>query len=769
VSQPEASRSTLFRLGGVLLAAALGAFPLAALPEPQAPPALGEKPHYRVPKATSAIKIDGVIEEAAWENALAFALPYEIDPGENTPAPVSTTAYLTYDEKHLYAAFRADDPDPSAIRAHITDRDTPFRDDFVGFMIDTFNDERSGFEFFVNPLGVQMDLSRTETGDEEEDEAWDTIWSSAGRIDERGYTVEIAIPYSSLRFQRTEGEQTWGIMPFRAYPRSLRHQLAAAPLDPNNSCFLCQVPKVTGFAGATPGRNLEIDPTVTARRTDASQDFPDSALEQGDYETDPGFTARWGMTPNLILSGAVNPDFSQVEADVAQLDVNTQFALFFPEKRPFFLEGADFFGTPYSIVHTRTVADPSWGAKLTGKEGRNGIGFFVTEDETTNFLLPGPQSSRSESLEGFHTTDVAFRYRRDLGASSTLGAVATHRQGGAYRSDVAGVDGLWRPLPGDTVTAQWLQSRTAYGNELGDRLEIAPDERDIDGSALRLGYDHGSRHWNWYARYEDIDPGFRADLGFMPRVGYSMMLGGLEHTWRAEDYGSKWYTSLSWGGDWDQTEGSNGTLLEREFETWVQLNGPLQSFYMIDTGWRDRFWNGVLFDERFTHFTFEMRPTGSLHLGLEATVADTIDFAHTRPGDLLRLNPSFDWNIGRNLALGFDHDLQRVDVDGGELLEVNLSQFRAVYQLNIRTFFRAVLQYTDIAYNEELYTAEEVPSEDEHLFSQLLFSYKLNPQTVFFLGYSDNQLGGEIEEGRFVELTRADRTFFMKIGYAWVL
>ncbi len=767
MSQP----TTLGFRAAFLLTITLGvSSQLTAWQDPKEPPPLGQKPNYRVPRATSAVTVDGVIEEEAWQNALAFELGVEIDPGQNTPAPVSTIAYLTYDDTHLYAAFRADDPDPAAIRAHVTDRDTPYRDDFVGFMLDTYNDERRGFEFFVNPLGVQMDLARTETADEEEDAAWDAIWRSAGRIDERGYTVEIAIPYSSLRFQRTEGEQTWGFLPFRSYPRSLRHQLAAAPLDPDNSCFFCQVPKVTGFAGATPGRNLEIDPTVTARRTDASPDFPDRGIEAGDTETDPGFTIRWGMTPNLIFSGAVNPDFSQVEADVAQLDVNTQFALFFPEKRPFFLEGADFFGTPFSAVHTRTVADPSWGFKLTGKEGRNGIGLFVAEDETSNFLLPGSQSSRSESLQGFHTTDAVFRYRRDLGASATLGTVATHRQGGAYRSDLFGVDGLWRPRSGDTVTAQWLQSRTGYGHEIGERLGIDPGERDLDGSALRLAYNHGSRHWTWYSRYEDIDPGFRADLGFMPRVGYSLLLGGLERTWHAEDRGgSRWYTSINWGGDWDQTEGVDGRLLEREFETWVNLRGPLQSFYQIGTGWRDRTWKGVTFDERFTHLYFEMRPTGGLYLEMTATVGDTIDFAHTRAGDLLRLRPEVSWNIGRNVSLGVDHDLQRVEVDGDELLEVNLSQLRAVYQLNIRTFFRAVLQYTDLTFNQELYTAEEVPSEDEQLFSQLLFSYKLNPQTVFFLGYSDNQLGGEIEEGRFVELTRANRTFFMKVGYALVL
>jgi hypothetical protein len=741
----------------------------AALTQAQAPPVEEKKPqreklHLRIPRATSEIRIDGVLDEPAWEQALKMEVNVEMDPGRNVAAPVTTLAYLTYDDRRLYAAFRANDPNPAAIRANLADRDTAFRDDFVGLIFDTFNDERRGYELFVNPLGVQMDLALDETQDEEEDPAWDAIWDSAGRIDDQGYVVEMAVPFSSLRFQRSAGEQTWGLVPFRSYPRSLRHQITAVPLAPDDDCILCQMPKVTGFAGVTPGRNVEIDPTATARRTDVRQDFPAGPLAAGDAEADLGLTARWGITPNLTLSGAVNPDFSQVEADVVQLDVSTQFALFFPEKRPFFLEGADFFDTPFDVVHTRTVADPAWGVKLTGKEGGNGLGFFVAQDEVTNLLLPSSQFSRNASLD-LRTTDAALRYRRDLGDFSTLGAVVTHREGGDYLNSVCGIDGRWRPTPSDVVDVQVLGSRTEYPQGFAE-LDL-PQGR-LDGSALRAGYNHSSRHWDWYAHYEDIDPEFRADLGFMPQVGFTLLLAGLEHTWWSDERES-WYTNVSVGGDWDLTEDADGTILEREFETWAELRGPLQSFYRITTGWRDRFWNGVTFDERFTHFNFEMRPTGALNVYFNATVGDTIDFAHTRAGDLLRLRPGLGYNFGRRLRLELDHDLQRVDVDGGELLAVNITQMKAVYQLNIRSFFRAILQYTDLSFDPDLYTASEVDPDSEHLFSQLLFAYKLNPQTVLFLGYSDNQLGGELADGSVVDLTRSDRTLFFKVGYAVVM
>ncbi len=722
-----------------------------------------KKIHYRIPRADAPIRIDGVLDEEVWSRGLVLDVNNEIDPGKNIPSPVTTVAYLTYDDDHLYVAFRADDPEPQAIRAHLADRDTPFQDDWVGIMVDTFNDERNGYEFFVNPLGVQMDLTLNEVSSEdEEDAAWDAIWNSAGKIDDRGYVVEISIPFSSLRFQRAEGEQTWGLTPFRSYPRSRRHQIMGIAVDPDDNCLLCQVPKITGFAGATPGRNLEFDPTLTASRTDVRQSFPDGSLEDGDPEADLGLTARWGITPNLTFSGAVNPDFSQVEADAAQLDVNTQFALFFPEKRPFFLEGSDYFDTYLNVVHTRTVADPAWGAKLTGKEGRNGIGVFVAEDDVTNLLLPGSQRSRTAALN-LPTTDAVVRYRRDLGDTSDVGMVVTHREGEGYRNSVYGADGLWRPTSTDRVRVQVLESQTEYPGAFAEANDLPVGS--FDGRAIVAGYSHDSRNWNWYGRYDDIDPGFRADLGFLPQVGYSMKLAGMERRWWGDT--DDWYTRIFAGIDWNRSEEPDGTVLEDELETWAGVAGPRQSFYFIDLGQRERTWNGVSFDEQFVYAEFEIRPTGSLSLHIGASVGDTIDFAHTRPADKIELTPNVTWKVGRRLELGLDHVFQRLDVEGGRLLEANLTQLRTVYQLNIRTFVRAILQYEDLTQNPELFD-DPVSENEKQLFTQLLFSYKLNPQTVLFVGYSDNAFGTTLEE-RTIGLTRSDRTLFFKVGYALVL
>jgi uncharacterized protein DUF5916/cellulose/xylan binding protein with CBM9 domain len=733
------------------------ASPLAAR-QPQeggAAPPRSQRPAYKVERASSPITVDGVLDDAAWEQAAVVELKYETRPKENLPPDVQTEALLTYDQDHLYVGFRAHDPEPSAIRAHLLDRDKAFSDDFVGIVLDTFNDERRAFEFFVNPLGVQMDMFMDDVSGNEDD-TWDAIWISAGKINATGYAVEIAIPWSSLRFPRTEGDQTWGFDALRFYPRSQRARISSHPLDRNVSCYLCQESKMTGFSGVTPGKNIELTPTATASRTDRRDDFPQGSLEEGDVESDLGLTAKWGITPNLTLNAALNPDFSQVEADAAQLDVNNQFALFFPEKRPFFLEGADFFSTPFQAVFTRNVADPAWGVKLTGKEGKHAVGVFAARDDLTNLLFPGSNGSSATSLD-METDDAVLRYRRDLGKSSAVGVLFTGREGDGYSNHVAGIDGRYRMNDADVFRGQFLRSRTAYpGGVVADFGQPSGTRQD---HAYWLSFEHNARNWYANARYEDVGRDFRADMGFMPRVDYKFSLAGLGHVWQGDWHG---YTRANLGGDWDRREDQAGQLLEEEWETWLDVNGPLQSFLSIDVGVRDRFFNGVTFDEKFSNTFFEIQPTGDLYLSLETRLSDEIDFVNTQAGDILHLEPTVRYNLGLHLRTVLTHIYEKLDVKGGTLYTANLSQLSTVYQFNVRTFLRAILQYTDIDRAPALYL-EDVDEHTEQLFSQLLFSYKLNPQTVLFVGYSDSSFGDQR-----IDLTRTDRTLFLKLGYAWV-
>lgn len=348
------------------------------------------------------------------EKAQPIDLPYEYFPGENVSPPVRTECFVTYDDRNLYVGFNAFDPAPEKIRAHLADRDqirTMKQDDTVGFLLDTFNDQRRAYYFLVNPLGVQGDAISTMT---DEDWAWDMIWESAGRITAEGYTVEIAVPFHQFRFPRSSAELTFGFAAARTWPRNVRHEIQSFYLDFGDACWMCQFNKISGFELISPGHNVEVNPTLTSSRTDVREEFPEGGLGKGAIEVEPGLTARWGMTPNVAASGTINPDFSQVESDAAQLEVNERFALFFPEKRPFFLEGEDYYRTPNQAVFTRTVANPAWGTKLTGKIGDNTFGAFVTRDRINNLVIPSNQFSDYESIEQ-EVTGSVFRYRRDLG------------------------------------------------------------------------------------------------------------------------------------------------------------------------------------------------------------------------------------------------------------------------------------------------------------------------------------------------------------------
>ncbi len=717
------------------------------------------EPH-RVPATSLPIKIDGAIDEEAWRGALVVQLDVETEPGENVPAPVATECLLTYGKNALYVAFRAHDPEPEKIRARLADRDAATSDDFVGVVLDTFNDERRAVEFFVNPRGVQMDRTWDDVNGNE-DASWDAIWSSAGRVTGSGYEVEMAIPFSSLRFPRAPGPQTWGLDALRYYPRSFRHRLSNNPKDRAVECYLCQLEKISGFDGASPGRNVEIDPTLTAGRGDVREDFPDGPIVDGEEDVELGVTARWGINPNLTLSAAVNPDFSQVEADVAQLDVNEQFALFSPERRPFFLEDADIFDTQQPVVFTRNVADPAWGIKLTGKEGKNAHGVFVARDELTNLLFPGSQGSDSGSFD-FETTAAALRYRRDIGKSSAIGAIATHRDGGGYSNSVLGVDGLLRFTDADSVRVQVLSSTTEYPAAVAEAF--GQPSGSFDDHSVALAYDHIGRDWEVNLQYRDIGDGFRADMGFMPRVDFSILVGGFERNWYGEEGDS--FSELSFGFQWDRLEEhKGGELLEEEWEIYFDAAGPKQSYLFLGAGTKDRVFDGLLFDDEvFFDLYFEFQPTAELFFTLSGRIADDIDFFNVQPGEELFIAPELRYDFGEHLRLSLSHALSRLDVDGGRLFEANLTQSRLEYQINLRTFVRAIVQYTDVERDPDLYPGAGVDAESENLFTQLLFSYKVNPRTVLFLGYSDDSFGSQ-DYG----LTRENRAFFFKIGYAWVL
>lgn len=746
-------RRSLSAVAGCLLLA--GFVPCGAIEEPDSAQRTSERRRYSALRTTAPVQVDGVLDEAAWAGAPTFELAYETRPGENVPPPVRSEGWVAFDDRNFYFAFKAYDPEPEKIRARFTDRDRAYQDDFIGLVLDTFNDERRAFEFFVNPLGVQMDLIQDDvTGTE--DESWDTLWDSAGRLTPEGYVVEAAIPLSSLRFP--EGISTWGIGAVRIHPRDKRRNLGDHPIERGRNCYLCQESKLDGLEGIRPGRNFELDPTFTAGRTDRREPFPQGPFVKVDDPTDFGLTARWGVTPDLTLLGTVNPDFSQVEADAAQLDVNNQFALFYSEKRPFFLEGADYFSTQVNAVYTRNIADPAWGAKLIGKPGKNAVGLIVAGDRTTNLLLPGSEGSELAALEQENTATVA-RYRRDILGTSTIGVLYAGREGDGYHNRLLGMDSSIRIGDRHRLKIEAMASRTIYPEEFAAAHDQPSGE--IDGHAIELAYDYTSENWFGYFRGSDYAQDFRADLGFEPQVDYRKGVLGLERIWNGD--GARWYDQMRIGGDYDEAYDQSGSLLEREIEFWWQANGPRQSFLNLSPGRRTKLYQGREFDQTYLNLYGEAHLTGSFYFYVEGTVGDEIDFVHARPAEGVTVSPGVRFDLGRHLRLTVDDRYQALDVDGERLFTAQIVELRATYQFNLRTFVRLVSQYVDIHRRPELYV-EAVESQSRELFNQLLFSYKLNPQTVLFAGYSDTAFSAPS-----VDLTRASRTLFLKLGYAWRL
>ena len=748
----------LLRVVWLSVAGLAAAGPLRAQTSAEPRPSLPPPAPYRIEVAQDEIVLDGRMDEAAWRDAARISLDYEWFPGNNVRPPVETDCRMTYNADNLFIACHAIDPHPERIRAHYADRDDLDRvpqDDHILILIDPFNDERRGFQFRVNAVGVQMDALFA-TAEGIEDFSWDAIWSSTGRITEDGYVVEIRLPFRSLRFPERKGEQTWGVLLERSWPRSSRHRMQSAPRNFANACLLCETNKVTGFTGITPGSNVELYPTLTSRRTDIRSPFPAGPLESGDVEVEPGLDVRWGVTSNLSLNATANPDFSQVEADVAQLDVNTRFALFFPERRPFFLEGADFFATPVQAVFTRTVADPTGGLKVSGKVGRAGIGVFAAHDRVTNLLFPANQGTADTSLS-LNTVSTAVRYRHDIGRASYVGLLYTGRESSeAYHNRVGGADAFFQIGESHSVRVQALGSTSEYPSDVAQAF--AQPLGSFGGVALRSSYQYATRDWFGAVNLAELSPDFRADAGFEPRVDFREVDAALTRTIFGQP--GQPFTQLQFGAvgtvdtdhDWQLTDFTAGLNA-----FWL---GPAQTSVLLEGFQNRERLDGVDHDLTNGRVTIQSQPTGSARVGLVVRFGQELDVANNRTAATLALAPTARLYLGRKLNLNMQHDFQRLSAEGTRIFTVHLLQTRLLYHLNLRTFVRAIVQYEHVNRNPLAY-GFPVDESSSSLFTQLLISYKLNPQTVAFVGYSDSHLGTAT-----TDLTRADRTFFVKLGYA---
>ena len=713
----------------------------------QATPAV--TPHD-IPRLPEGIVIDGQLDDAAWAAAAEYALAYEIEPGDNIAAPVTTSARIGYTSDALYVSFKAMDPRPGDIRAHLRDRDAAYRDDFIGIMVDTFDDQRRAYEFFVNPYGVQMDLINDQASGNEDD-SWDGLWTSAGRKTDAGYEVEMRIPFATLRFRDGEQAKRWALSLFRSYPRSVRHQFANNKVSRDSNCLICTFEKFEGMAGVKPGRNLEVVPTITVARPEFRDHAGDQWHNDG-IQIEPGVDVSWAPSPNMTLNGTINPDFSQVETDQAQLNLNDSFALFFPEKRPFFLEGADYFNTQFDVLYTRQISDPSWGLRVTGRAGDGAYGAFVAQDTTTLLLVPGVLGSGFRQLDQSANVAVA-RYRYNVDEHTTLGVIGTFRQGDEYANDVVGIDGRWQK-GAHTVTAQVLRSESEYPLTLGF-ADASPS-----GTAKRAGYDFSNRAWYFGVSHMAVDPGFRADLGFIGQVGYDKSLVGGAHTWYGKP-GEK-ITRINLYSDWDITHRFDGQLLERELEARVNIQGPLQSSVTLSGLTRVRFWNNRMFDENNVGLNANLTLHSGIRFGGGIGAGQRVDLRESREGRYLAINAFGQLDLGEGVEVIPSLNWSRLKRDGGTAYTALVFDTRLSWQLDPRQRLRLTLQGSHIERDLALYSAP-VNKGGRDWGGQALYSYKVNPHTAFYGGLSY----GAFRDDDHPDMFGNSRGVFLKYSYGW--
>ena len=711
----------------------------------------------RITRAAGPIAIDGDLSDEGWKGAARVEKWYEINPGDNTEPAVANLALLVYDDRFFYAGFEFSDPDPGSIRAPLGDRDNvPGFTDYGGVILDTRNDGHSAMMMLVNPRGIQYDAINDDSSGE--DSSPDFFWNSRARITERGWTLEIQIPFSTLRYKSAD-PQTWGILLYRNRPRDFRYQIFSAKLPRGGNCFICRANTLVGLDHLPSGGHIIAAPYFNASEAAHPGSGLGSPLEREPVDPDVGIDVKWTPNADNVVDFTANPDFSQVESDTAQISANERFALFFPEKRPFFLEGVDLLSTPLQAVYTRTITAPSWGGRLTGKAGGVRFTALVTEDEGGgSAIVPGAVSSAFAPQASASTVLVA-RAKRDIGLSY-VSVLVTDREGrdGSGHNRVVGPDFQWRPSGTDSIKGQWLWSDT--------RTPVRPDlaaswtGQRLASHAAALEWGHNTTHLDWFTFYRNLGEQFRADTGFVPQVGYQHIYGGTGWTVRPKNFLSR----LRLFGSADRQIDRDHALIARNVELGAGMDTKLSGFMQfryIDDRVRT---GGVDMNTRARRFGYIVRLSPSrriAEIGFDGRAGEEIDFANARSGSGAVVNLSVRLSLTNGLEMSLVQNQQWLNADGGRVFTARVSRLRGVYTFTPRTFVRVIVQYVSTDRDPSLYVFS-VPARSAGFQASALVAYKLNWQSVLFAGFGDDR---ELSERN--QLEASNRQFFVKVSYAF--
>lgn len=742
------------------------------------------------------IRVDGRLDDAAWEGAALLHSFTQYDPVEGVAASQKTEILVLVDGDAIYFGVRAFDDDPQGIRASLSERDGFERsDDYIRFVLDTFDDQRRAYVFSVNPLGVQGDGIWNEGGGGGRmhmgppiDSNPDFLWESAGVRADWGYGVEVRIPLKSLRFPESD-EQSWGLQVVRKISRN-GYEESWAPISNNIANQLTQAGKLTELKNLSAGLFMEINPVLTGKRVGA-YDEEVSAYQTEKAEGDFGLNLTYGLTSNLTLDATYNPDFSQIEADAGQISVNERFALFFPEKRPFFLEGTEIFNLPKQLVYTRSIANPVGGAKLTGKSGAWSIGYLGAMDESFDAGVD-------------NTLANIVRVRRDMGASSTLGMVYTDRTRHTDEYNrVGGVDARLVLAQRYTLTFMGATS-----------VEAAPGLDRSAGSLWSARMERAGRAMSFNAEIEDSDHDFNAGSGFLRRTGDTQLSSSL----RLNRYGKqgslveRWGPSLELQGYWDhddfwaargmneaQAQINTSVSFRGNVSVWatVQRNffefapDEYQGFFTRDAQGGleeyspDQSVFNALYGVSFNLFvnTFE-RVRGNMRYGWNQTPIFNsgvgMESGLSRSGNL-------SLNIYATRSLQGELGVRQTTItrtrDGSEYSSAIIPRVKTQYQFSRALFVRGIFEFStqnrdaplDASTGQPLtYCAEGVCEQltrtDAHDFHlEGLVGYEPSPGTVVYLGYSRQMQDLDPQDFRWGDLQATADGFFVKVSYRFRL
>lgn len=686
------------------------------------------------------------------------------EPIDGAAATQRTEVYVGYDQRNLYAVFLAFDSNPELIRANLASREDIVGDDSVEITIDTFNDQRTAYTFRVTPLGMQWDARWTEGFSNRAgfDTTWEAVWDSDGEVTDKGYMVSIAVPLRGLRFP-ADSEQLWRVQVGRQIPR-LSEESFWPPYSITVDGRLNQTAMLTGIRDVSPGSNTQITPFVFARNVDALDSRALGGPKfQTESEYDMGVDAKFVINDSWVLDLTLNPDFSQVESDEPQVTVNERFEVQFPERRPFFVENADFFATDSILLFTRRIIDPEGGLRFTGRSGPWGVGTMLMNDEA-----PGLNRLAGHPLNGEKATIGVLRVFRDLSDQDRVGFTLTDRELADGYNRVGSVDGKFRFNQNWVTNLEYITTETEP--TLGGRT-ISGDQRNI-----RL--DRVGRTFNTHFHFVDTDADYIAQLGFQNRF-FKSDISGVH--WRSS---LNYYPENSALTSWSPAlmvvyqDDKEGVKVYSELSPSVDWNFPTSRISIgaqeVTEVLRPQDFAGLARAQAYDYGNFNARYRNSVLSSL------TIDLSY-RQGDALNLVPRAgflpyvaDTNrtdisvLFRPIErLRINNSYVRTELDGGKVFSNDIFRSSWNYQFTREMSLRFIAQYenTDAGQFTRL-------KDDKNMNFDVLLRYVLNPWSALYLGYNSNQSNFDIIETEGVrevvttdDLKRDGSQFFVKFSY----